>query len=160
MRDALQPTFLFLLSLDFCHVQKIKLRKWTLWKFGRCFWAPIHGLPFRMDNWKDSPTSHSCHCMELNAEPGQSSATVILLSLQRCWASEQGTRCLCNFEEQIYMLLCLPQKQTLDPQQCINDPFSPLFIVECSRFQLLAGDHATKNSTDAVTGRTWKQIPF
>lgn len=27
----------------------------------------------------------------------------------------------------------------------------PLFIVESSRFQLLAGDHSTKNSFDVVT---------
>lgn len=36
-------------------------------------------------------------------------------------------------------------------QPCINDLFFPLFIVESGRFQLLAGDHSTKNSFDAVT---------
>lgn len=36
-------------------------------------------------------------------------------------------------------------------QPGINDPFFPLFIVESGRFRLLAGDHSTKNSFDAVT---------
>lgn len=49
------------------------------------------------------------------------------------------------------MLLVSHNKWTQELQQCINDPFFPLFIVECSHFQLLAGDHSTKNSFDAVT---------
>lgn len=94
---------------------------------------------------------HYYQCIKLNAEPGQPSAKLTLLFSAEPVGLCAGTRCLRDSEEEIYTPLCLLYKWTRELQQCINDPFFPLFIVESGSFQLLAGDHSTKNSFDAVT---------
>lgn len=106
---------------------------------------------FQNGRTKNSPIIHYYQCIEFNLEPGQPSAKLTLLFSAEVPGLGAGTRCLLNFEEEIYTPLCLPYKWTQELQPCTNDPFFPLFIVESSRFQLLAGDHSTKNSFDADT---------